>query len=100
MKQNQEMLTKNKSESIEKELDETMLLALKEAKQKGASSWLTVLPLEEYDFVLSKAEFRDAINLRYGKNLCGLPSKCPCGQNYNVNHALNCKNGGTARKVK
>ena len=93
VKRNQEMLTKNKSESIEKELDETMLCALKEAKQKGASSWLTVLPLEEYNFVLSKAEFRDAINLRYGKNLRGLPSKCPYGQNYNVNHALNCKKG-------
>ena len=45
-------------------------------------------------FVLNKKEFRDAINLRYGKDLKGLPSKCPCGQSFNMTHALNCKTGG------
>ena len=34
------------------------------------------------------------MNLRYGKDLKGLPSKCPCGQSFNMTHALNCKTGG------
>ena len=34
------------------------------ASEKGASSWLTSLPLAECGFVLHKQEFRDAILLR------------------------------------
>ena len=29
-----------------------------------------------------------------GLNLRGMPSQCPCGQNYDITHAPNCKNGG------
>ena len=83
-----------KAEILQKELPETTSRAVIESKEKGASTWLTVLPLEEYEFTLNKGEFRDAINLRYAKTLRGLPSKCPCGQKYDVTHALNCKKGG------
>ena len=34
------------------------------------------------------------MNLLYGKVLKGLPSKCPCGQSFNITHILNCKTGG------
>ena len=51
-----------------------------QAKEKGASSWLTVLPIEENEFTLTKNEFRDSIHLRYSKTLKGMPSLCPCGQ--------------------
>ena len=64
------------------------------AKQKGASNWLSTLPLEEQGFTLTKNEFRDALTLPYSKDIRGLPSKCPCGQSFNVNHAMNCKRGG------
>ena len=50
--------------------------------------------MEKYSFVLNKKEFFDAINLRYGQNLRGLPSKCPYGQSFNKTHALNCKTKG------
>ena len=33
------------------------------ANQKGASSWLTVLPIREMNFDLNKSEFRDAVKL-------------------------------------
>ena len=33
------------------------------------------------------------MNLRYGKDLKGLPSKCPYGQSFNTAHALKCKTG-------
>ena len=45
-------------------------------------------------FVLNKKEFRDAMNPRYGKDLKGLPSKCPRGQSFNMAHTLNSKTGG------
>ena len=33
------------------------------ASERGASSWLTVLPLEEHKFALHKQAFRDALAL-------------------------------------
>ena len=68
--------------------------AVQQAKQKGTSSWLNVLPLEDHGFTLTKGEFRDELALRYNKTLRSLPSNCPCGQKFNVTHALNCKKGG------
>ena len=35
------------------------------ACEKGASNWLTVIPLKDMDFDLNKQEFRDAVRLRY-----------------------------------
>ena len=75
-------------------LTESTRKAIDQAKEKGASSWLSVLPLEDQGFTLNKGEFRDALAIRYNKNLRGLPSKCPCGQKFDLNHALNCKRGG------
>jgi len=34
--------------------------------EKGVSSWLSVLPIEEHGFALLKGAFRDALCLRYG----------------------------------
>ena len=66
-----------------------------QAKEKGASNWLGVIPLEEHKFILTKSEFRDAICIRYDKPLRGMPSKCPCGQKFDVTHAINRKRVGT-----
>ena len=67
---------------------------VKQARDKGASSWLNALPIEEMAFTLNKEQFRDALRLRYNLNLDNLPSSCPCGQRFNVRHALTCKKGG------
>ena len=58
------------------------------AKEKGASSWLSVLPLEEHGFYLHKGEFRDALCLRYGWQLSGIPRACKCGTRFTVDHAF------------
>ena len=68
--------------------------AVQQEKQKGASSWLNVLPLEDHGFTLTNREFRDALVLYYNTPLPSLPSNCPCSQKFNVTHALNCKKGG------
>ena len=62
--------------------------------EKGASSWLTVLPLEEHRFALHKQAFRDALALRYGWQPSQLPTYCSCSQPFSVQHALSCPKGG------
>ena len=64
------------------------------AQEKGASSWLTSLPLEEFRFTLRKGAFRDAIALRYGWLPSLIPSTCACGSNFSVEHVLSCPKGG------
>ena len=64
------------------------------AQEKGASSWLSALPIEEFGFALHKGAFRDALALRYGWTPCLVPSHCACGQPFSVSHALSCSMGG------
>ena len=64
------------------------------AQEKGASSWLSVLPLEEHGFFLHKGEFRDALCLRYGWQLSNIPQTCKCGSRFCVDHAMICHMGG------
>ena len=71
-----------------------MQLAMNLAQEKGASSWLTALPLEEHGFTLHKSAFRDAMALRYGWTPSQIPSHCVCGQSFTVQHALSCPRGG------
>ena len=60
----------------------------------GASSWLTVLPLDEHGFSLHKGDFRDAVCLPYGWPLLHLPTECACGTSFTVDHAFTCPHGG------
>ena len=64
-----------------------------QARKKGASPWLTTLPLREQRFDLNKEQFRAALSLRYNIPLEGLPSTCACEDSFNVPHALSCKKG-------
>ena len=51
----------------------------------------SVIPIQEHGFAHTKLEFRDVLRIRYNKQLQGMPSKCPCGQKYILNHDVNCK---------
>ena len=64
------------------------------AQERGASSWLTALPIQEFGFTLHKSAFRDAIALRYGWSPLNTPSHCSCGSQFSVQHALSCPKGG------
>ena len=72
----------------------TLQRSMELAQEKGASTWLTALPIEEHGFALHKAAFKDSLSLRYGWPLQNSPSHCSCGQPFSVEHALNCKTGG------
>ena len=60
---------------------------------KGASTWLSALPLPEYGFALHKAAIH-AIALRYGWPLGLAPAHCACSTVFSVDHALSCPKGG------
>ena len=64
------------------------------AQEVGASNWLTSLPIRAKGFNLNKQEFCDALALRYGWPVEGLPEKCACGAIYDSDHAMICKTGG------
>ena len=64
------------------------------AQEKGASSWLTTLPISEHGFALHKGAFRDALALRYGWDPPNTPSHCICWKSFTVEHALSCPFGG------
>ena len=63
-------------------------------QEKGASSWLSAIPVQEHGFALHKGDFRDALCLRYNWHPTHLPTKCACGHAFSVNHAMDCRTGG------
>ena len=79
---------------IKEQSSETIGRILELAAERGASSWLTSLPLKRYGFLLNKQEWQDAICLRYDFKIKGVSKTCVCGEDYSVNHCLTCKKGG------
>ena len=61
-------------------MDPLLIRAIDLAQMKGASSWLSAVPLASENFDLSKQEFTDRICLRYSWDL--------------KRHALPCQKGG------
>ena len=76
--------------SLPSTLQRSMMLA----QEKGASSWMTTLPVAEFGFTLHKGAFRDALCLRYGWQPSRIPINCECGNQFSVEHALSCPKGG------
>ena len=94
-------ISREREKRQKQELHEIIKLSSRDMKRKielaqevGASNWLTALPIREKGFSLNKKEFTDAITLRYGWPLDGLPNNCTCGTRFDVEHALTCKRGG------
>ena len=79
---------------LQNSLPEKIQRALELANEKGASSWLTVIPVKDLDFTLNKREFRGAIRLRYDWSIPDRPSVCVCGASFSLDHAMVCKRGG------
>ena len=79
-------------------LPEDLKHFVEQATDKGASSWLNTIPLINQDLDLNKEEFADALRIRYNLPLNDLPSKCACGETFDIDHALICKKGGFISK--
>ena len=62
--------------------------------EKGASNWLSTMPIKEQGFTLTKDEFHTAVAIRYGLSISRLPEYCVCGTNFSVDHSMVCKNRG------
>ena len=82
------------SSSLHTSLSRDLKRAVDLAAEKGASSWLSTLPIQEHGFALHKAAFHDAIALRYGWLPSNAPVECACGKSFSVEHALSCVKGG------
>ena len=81
-------------ENVKSALPDNTKRAAGLAAEKGASSWLTVIPLKDINFTLNKREFRDAVHLRYDWHIADTPSTCICGDTFTVDHAMLCGREG------
>ena len=79
-------LLKMQCEQVRESLPSKIERAVELAAEKGASNWLTVIPIKEMNFNLNKREFRDAIKLRYDWEIADLPAMCICGDLFTVDH--------------
>ena len=82
-----------KAELLKPKLSGAGQRAMEQASEKGASSWLTAIPMSKHGFNLHKQAFRDALCLRFGWTPTRLATHCPCGQPFSVNHVFSCPKG-------
>ena len=64
------------------------------ACERGASNWLSCLPLRSYGFALHKSAFRDGLLLRYHWTPPACPTSCACGHDFTIDHCISCPKGG------
>ena len=58
---------RSRIDRIDESLSPDLLQAVQQTRDKGASSWLNAIPIEEHGLALNKQEFRDSLCLRYNK---------------------------------
>ena len=85
-----------KEEQLEifQKVDSMKKRAIELCMEKGASCYLSALPLKKFGYQLNKQEFRDSLCLRYNLPISHVPSHCACGANNDICHTLTCMKGG------
>ena len=87
-------LNETKAQTVRETLPQPLKRAMDLAQEKGASIWLTALPIRDQGFSMNKCEFQDALNIRYGWALKNTPRHCICGKMFTVDRAMTCHHGG------
>ena len=83
--------------AIKDSLPEDKIKLIEISCEKGASLWLSTMPIKEEGFQIDKQSFWDLIKIRYGHQLTHLPIECSCGSKFDLEHSLSCKKGGFVR---
>ena len=94
LRSNKQMKIKKTAQELHAKLPTLLQRSMDMSQERGASTWLSALPLLDHGFALHKSAFRDALALRYNWPLKKTPSHCCCGQHFSVEHALSCPTGG------
>ena len=87
-------LGKQAADSVKQELSGSLRRAMDLAQERGASTWLTTQPAQEFGFTLHKSAFQDAPALRYNWQIPRVSPTCACGTKFSVEQALSCPRGG------
>ena len=91
----QNAVDKDKLDELLEVLTADQKRAIRRIIDNNCSLWLTSLPLLKENFDLSATEFRDALYVRYRKQLKRSFSRCDgCQQDFDLRHILSCKKGG------
>ena len=94
LRSNKRTKMRDDAKILQNELPAPLQRSMELSQEKGASTWLTALPINDHGFALHKSAFRDALSLRYNWPLQNQPSHCSCSQPFSIEHALTCKTGG------
>ena len=81
-------------ETIRERVSEKQNKLIDISTERGASLWLSTLPIKDEGFQNDKQSFWDLLKIRYGHQLSRLPEICACGASFNLAHSLSCKKGG------
>ena len=94
MKSEKRKMEKETLEHIKDQLSSTQVKLVELNNEKGASIYLSTLPLKDEGYLLPKNIFWDLVRLRYDWPLARLPERCGCGSKFDIQHAFSCKKGG------
>ena len=78
MRRERDVRLDHKLEDLRNSLPEKTKRVVDLTAEKGASSWMTVIPVKEMDLNLNKREFKDAdaVHLRYDWQISDVPNVC------------------------
>ena len=75
---------KQAADSVKQELSGSLRQAMDLAQERGASTWLTTQPIQEFGFTLHKSAFQVALALRYNWQIPHVSPTCACGTKFSV----------------
>ena len=80
------------ADAVQALLPDQLRHAMMVAREKGASSTLTTIPVAEHEFFFDvKSDFHDHVHLRYCWPIDNLPSVCAFGARFTVHRVQICK---------